>query len=198
VDPNTGVFSFRDINKDGILNSQDILPVGNTDVRYYGGVSNSLQYRHWLLDIFVEFRGQNGYSPLTQLYNNNPPGGPGYGFLNNQPLFVRAHWRSIGDESMLQRLTATSSSDAYKAIDNYLVSGATVTDASFIRLKNISLNYRLPDRLLGKWHLFDARIYLQGQNLLTFTHYPFGDPETQSISVLPPLKTVVAGIRLNF
>lgn len=198
VDPNTGLFSFRDVNKDGILNSQDILSVGDKDVRYYGGISNSLQYRHWLLDIFVEFRVQNGNNPLTQLYGNNPPGGLGYGFLNNQPLFVRTHWRSAGDESVLQRLTATSSSDAYKAIDNYLASGAKATDASFVRVKNISLNYRLPDRLLGKWHLFDARIYLQGQNLLTLTHYPFGDPETQNISVLPPLKTVVAGVRLNF
>jgi hypothetical protein len=76
----------------------------------------------------------------------------------------------------------------------YNQSTASITDASFIRLKNIALSYDLP------LHLNDTqcRLMIQGQNLLTFTKYKDGDPEFISSGFLPPLKVITAGIQLTF
>ena len=76
----------------------------------------------------------------------------------------------------------------------YNESTASVTDASYIRLKNISLSYDLP---LGLKET-QCRVMVQGQNLLTFTKYIDGDPEFTSYGFLPPLKVVTMGIQLTF
>jgi hypothetical protein len=72
-----------------------------------------------------------------------------------------------------------------------------VGDASFIRLKNVSLAYNAPSTWIKQLKMQTLQVYLRGQNLLTITHYRGMDPETQGIS-LPPLKMLIAGIRTTF
>ena len=76
-------------------------------------------------------------------------------------------------------------------------SDAALVDASFIRLKNLALCYQLPKVLIRRAHLKTARIYIQGQNLLTFSPYLNLDPESQNISALPPLKMVSLGLQIT-
>jgi hypothetical protein len=71
-----------------------------------------------------------------------------------------------------------------------------VQTASFLRLKTVSLSYRLPQPLLQRLQIEDLQVYLQGQNLATFTHFDGLDPETGSSS-LPPLRMLVAGIQFK-
>jgi hypothetical protein len=85
---------------------------------------------------------------------------------------------------------------AYSAYSRWAVSDANFVDASFIRLKNVSLSYSLPDALMKKWHLQKIRFYVQGQNLFTITGYKGYDPETKGVS-LPPLRVLTAGIQLT-
>ena len=73
-------------------------------------------------------------------------------------------------------------------------SSAAVSDASFIRLRNVSLNYQLPDLKNG----LDMNVYLQGQNLLTFTNYTGPDPEQPSNTRLPQLRQITLGLKLGF
>jgi hypothetical protein len=80
-------------------------------------------------------------------------------------------------------------------ISNFRNSTAAISDASFIRLKNIQINYRIP--LNGKL-IRDASIYAQGQNLLTWADYIGLDPEFSVSGFLPPLKTISLGLQLNF
>jgi hypothetical protein len=68
-----------------------------------------------------------------------------------------------------------------------------IVDGSFIRLKTASLSYNVTTPLLKK-----LRIYVQGQNLLTFTDYVGFDPENASPGVVPPLRTFAAGIQVTF
>ena len=95
----------------------------------------------------------------------------------------------------VQEYTAGANADAWNAQDYYTQSDAIVTDASYIRLKSLSITYTLPtiwrEALSGK-------IYLQGQNLLTLTRYNGVDPETQSIYYLPPLRQITLGLQLGF
>jgi hypothetical protein len=71
-----------------------------------------------------------------------------------------------------------------------------VEDASFIRLKTLSLSYSLPGSLLEKARIQEASVYLQGQNLFTITDYVNLDPETGSN--LPPLRMMSVGVKLKF
>ncbi|MNE67489.1 TonB dependent receptor [compost metagenome] len=77
-----------------------------------------------------------------------------------------------------------------------------IEDGSYIRIKNITLGYTLPQSLTQKIKLQKARIYLSGQNLFTFTNYSGFDPEVSSngidFNVYPVTKTISAGINLNF
>jgi hypothetical protein len=70
-------------------------------------------------------------------------------------------------------------------------------DASYARLKTLSISYAISSNLMQKVHFKSCRVYLTGQNLLTLTHYKVGDPETQNYLRLAPLKTLVAGIQIT-
>lgn len=197
VDPQSGLFRFRDLNGDGQLDDRDKAPGGNTDLKAYAGWNNEFSYKGWQLSVFVEARQQNGYDALLQLYRQNPPGMQSYGLLDNAPVEVLHRWQRPGDRQPLQRFTSLTSSAAAVALNDYINSDAQLRDASFIRVKTVALSYSLPPALLSKWHLQSCRLYLQGQNLLTFTHYSVTDPETQDPYALPPLRTLAAGIQLN-
>ena len=69
-------------------------------------------------------------------------------------------------------------------------------DASFIRLKNVSLSYQFPSALTDKIKLKNLRIYLQGQNLLTITDFNGLDPETQ-FPTLPPIRMFTGGLQIT-
>ncbi len=77
-------------------------------------------------------------------------------------------------------------------------SDAAMVDASFIRLKNISLTYNISKDFIHKAKLKEASIFLQAQNLLTFTSYQGLDPESQSVNSLPPLKMMTIGLQFTF
>jgi TonB-dependent starch-binding outer membrane protein SusC len=65
-------------------------------------------------------------------------------------------------------------------------------------LKNVNAAYTLPGSFCGKLGIRTARVYLQGQNLFTMTSYVGADPENQNIYILPPLRTLTAGIEVKF
>jgi hypothetical protein len=89
--------------------------------------------------------------------------------------------------------------DALSAANLYLLTSTAVyADASYLRLKNVSLSWDLPQTWIQKAHIDRCRLYLQGQNLLTWTKYNGADPENQNLAALPPLRTFTAGIQFTF
>jgi hypothetical protein len=111
----------------------------------------------------------------------------------NQPVLVLNRWQHPGDISELQKFTTSSVGST--RIGN---SDGIYTDASFIRLKNVSLSYQLRSSLLNKLKISSCRLYMNAQNLFVITCYKGADPETQKFYVLPPMKVLVGGIQLNF
>jgi TonB-dependent starch-binding outer membrane protein SusC len=198
VNPATGLFQLRLVDGNPFPDYRDILVGGNTDVHYYGGCSQTFRYKNWQLDLFVEFRVQGGVNPYVVLYEQNPPGFAAPSMLGNAPVEWLHRWQRPGDHTSLEKATENPGSDASVAIYDYVASDARVTDASFVRLKSMRLSYQLPERQLSRQGLRECRLYLEGQNLLTFTHFPVTDPETQDPTVLPPMKTIVAGVRVVF
>jgi TonB-linked SusC/RagA family outer membrane protein len=193
VNPQTGLYEF--LNRAGQLTSTPSAPNDNTIIKdlnpaFYGGFTNSFQYKGFDLSIFLQFVKQTG---RNYLYSSPaPPGFNGY----NQPLTLLARWQKPGDLSEIQRFTTGGAGAT--AFVNFKASDGVYTDASYIRAKNISLSYSLPEKLLNKWKIQSLKLYVQGQNLFTITKYKGGDPEIQNtFTGLPPLKIITAGIQLS-
>ncbi len=116
------------------------------------------------------------------------------GSMNNQPVEVLNVWSEDNPNGVYMPYTTGANSEKSKLLEYYKISTAAISDASYIRLKNIQLSYQLP----VKRYLKNIQFYLQGQNIWTITNYFGLDPEFVSTGFLPPLKTWSFGVQLNF
>lgn len=193
VDPASGIYTFEDIDKDGqITFPNDYSFLGDTDPKIFGGLQNSFRYKNFELSCFFDYRKQVGKNYLAIIGGNHP------GLPINQPLVALRRWQDSGDIAEIQKYTSRLGGLTGIAASNLSQSDGIISDASFIRLKNVSISYSLPQSWLKSLSVASTSIYLQAQNLAIITNYKGSDPETQDIYVLPPLKTFVAGIKLNF
>lgn len=191
VNDTTGVFQFLDVDKDGALTTADNFVLGSRDPKFYGGLQNSFTYKGWQLDLFVEFRKQVGQNYLYTIYSKIP------GTINNNmPVSLENRWRNPGDHAEFQKVTQSAGAAA-TAAQYFIGSSGAYSDASFIRLKNVSLSYSLSPRLLKPARLQAVRVYLHMQNLLTITSYPGTDPEVKELLSLPLLRTMTGGIQIT-
>ncbi len=194
VDPQAGVYQFQDIDKDGSSTPTypgDLSSNKKIAQDFYGGFSNTLQYKGWRLNVFFQFVKQTGYN---YLYSFGAPGK-----RSNQPVVVLNRWQKEGNNSSIQKFTQSAASQANIAYDNnrYFGDGA-IGDASFARLKNLAISYQFQEsKWKSKLGLNNLSIYVEVQNLFTFTNYSGLDPETQSFS-LPPLRVFATGIQITF
>lgn len=191
LDPQTGLYTFDDINRNGQIDfdAGDYVYNGSTDPIFYGGLQNTVKYKNFVIDFLFEFKKQSGVNNI----NNSSIL---IGSLTNMPKQVLNRWQKPGDISGYQKFSQDFVSDAYLTTYYYSLSSAVLADASYIRLKNINISFRLDTKILKKIKIGSLKIYLQAQNLLTLTKYPGSDPENQSFVALPPMKTIVAGIKL--
>ncbi|WP_338075369.1 SusC/RagA family TonB-linked outer membrane protein [Chitinophaga oryziterrae] len=194
IDPTTKAYTFQDFDKDGqITLSNDTRPV-NVSQKFFGGLNNSFSYKGLQLDVFFQYVKQNGFNLL----------GVAPGRFNavgsNQQAYLLDEVNK-GAASSVQQFTSRGSSVAGQAYTVFTNSDAVVGDASFIRLKNVSLSWTLPEKYQHALKLQNARVYLQAQNLLTITNFNGLDPEIPfrgaSQLVLPPLKMITLGIQIS-
>lgn len=166
----------------------DRQPVGYSAPKFYGGISNSLSYKNFELSFFFQFTKQDG-----NFVQSATPG-----TFVNQNIYFLNRWRNPGDVNLLPRASTTST-----VYSSFGISNAIWGDASFARLRNLSVSYALPQSVLTKLHLAQCRFYIQGQNLATWTKNKYvSDPETisntnQSSVVMPPLRVITAGINVS-
>ena len=191
VNPETGLYQIADRNNDGQYSGPaDYIGLKQNTQSLFGGISNSIRYRGFQLELFFQFVKQNGFSYRQSFAYP--------GSLSNQPDVVMNRWQQAGDASGIQRFSATDPAGEVGLAYYYqLASDHNILDATFIRLKNASLSWRLPSSLLSKATVKDVRIFLQGQNLFTITDYVGLDPETQTSLALPPLRIVSVGFHLT-
>ena len=162
-----------------------------------GGAGFTLKYKDWSLTTFFYDRlGQKIINTarmnLENMYNSN-----------NQSTAVLNRWRSEGDAAHTSIPRAL-----YGMGYNYLGSDRFVEDASFIRLKTLSLNYSLPKKSLEKLGINRLQVFVTGYDLFTWTKYSGQDPEVslpsratslaQDNATSPVTKRAAVGINLNF
>ncbi|MGV8815353.1 MAG: SusC/RagA family TonB-linked outer membrane protein [Gelidibacter sp.] len=186
VNSETGIYQFEDYNKDGVIsNLGDRQRVEDLAPKFYGGFGNTLRYGNFTLDVFLQFKKQKAFNELA--FRSTP------GNRGNSSIILLDRWQEPGDTNPIQKATSgLAMGEDIGALQKE--SNAAVTDASFIRLRNVMLNYNVPTA----YNSLDMNVYLQGQNLLTFTNYKGPDPEQPSNTSLPPLRQITLGLQLKF
>ncbi|ALU26591.1 SusC/RagA family TonB-linked outer membrane protein [Myroides odoratimimus] len=187
IDSQTGLYKFTDYNKDGkITASEDKQYVVELGTTYFGGLQNTLSYKNLSLDFLFQFVKQRNYNYLNS-YST-------IGFLKNIPIELLDLWSPENPNAQYTYPTAGSNKEL-NSLSTYIgQSDRAISDASYIRLKNVSFSYRLK---LPKARIESLVLYIQGQNLWTYTNYFGLDPESLQ-NRLPPLKTYAFGMQLTF
>lgn len=195
IDPQTGLYQVEDRNNDGKYNSADRIVAGSPDVTCFGGIENIVRWKQWELAVQIEGRVQKGIRYQLAILNGNAPGSLQSGVYSNQLAGIASRWRKSGDNGVYQILS--SGNEALDAISRYASSDGILTDASFARIKTLTLSYEWRVRR-HKMNIAGMKMTLQAQNLFTLTPYRDGDPEIQSAVTMPPLRTIVAGLQVKF
>jgi TonB-linked SusC/RagA family outer membrane protein len=199
VNPITGLAEFAS-SQGGETTTPNSATDMNTYItaqpQFYGGFQNSFSYKVFQLDLLFQFVKQQR---IVNLFNGIP-GTYSVNNVLNQPTEVLARWQQPGDVTNIERFSENGS--LLNSYVDELNSDLSYGDASFVRLKNVSLSVTLPEAFIKKTGLHQARIFIQGQNLLTFTKYKGLDPETPfsqgAQAGLPPLRIFTGGIQATF
>jgi len=207
VDPANGdaLYFLNTENADGSLNRNTTtdaneaqrIVAGNPFPELVGGLTNTVRYKDF--DFTFTFQGEWGAS----IYNN---GGRfqsvNADFYDNQSIDQLDRWQQPGDITNIPQARLFGGNGSAQ-------STRFLADADFIRLRNITLGYSLPNSVMEKMGLSKIRVYATAINLLTITDYPFEDPEArsdvngqnnpgQTFYSAPPAKTITLGININF
>ncbi|MGM9511731.1 SusC/RagA family TonB-linked outer membrane protein [Larkinella sp. GY13] len=190
-----GDFIPVDQNGDKVLDDNDRVWYGSPFPDYFGGINNTLTYKALSLNVFANFQHGN-------LLWNQPR-------LNSE-TFEGNVWRETYDNRWLPSAPGVQTTVPVPRNNNpILPSTRFLEDASFLRVRTITLAYELPKPLLTKAKLSRVRIYASGNNLLTFTKYSGWDPEVNSfgsnvttngidIGAYPIAKSIILGLNLSF
>ncbi len=188
---------YVDVTPDGVIDDKDRTILGNALPKFTWGMNNNVSYGPFNLSIFI----QGSYG--NKMAN-----------LNSLPMEDFRGTQNVSAEAGLNRWTPENPSNRYpralanRTIDVGTFSSTVIEDASYARLKNITLSYNLPVSLLQKIGTKSVRVYLSGTNLVTLTKYTGYDPEGSSFGTLtaypgvdqgryPLTKTYVVGLNIG-
>lgn len=163
---------FVDINGDGRITPADQTSLGSPLPKFYGGVTFDATYKAFDFSLFLY--GVSG----NKIFNYQERTLESFGSSTG----------SVGIENISQKYynnawTPTNSSERYARVDanefntNTRPSDVYIEDGSYLRLRNLSLGYTIPESLLSKYNITKVRLYITGQNLFTITKYTGLDPE---------------------
>ncbi|WP_340106334.1 SusC/RagA family TonB-linked outer membrane protein [Rhodohalobacter sp. 8-1] len=200
VDPDTGEPIFTDVDGDGTFNPNvDRKIVGDANPDFFGGITNKVNYKAFDFSIFFQYSYGNEQLNWNRFFQEHG-GTRNTGYLSSQ----LDRWQQPGDQTMVPQMKSSNYAGNLRP-------SRFVEDGSYMRLKNATLGYTVPVDILNKLGagISRARIYLSGQNLLTFTNYTGLDPEVTATATspltrgiefytMPQARTVMGGINISF
>lgn len=193
LNPQTGLYVEEDRNGNGSIELEDRVLSKFLGQTLYGGLNNTITYGQFNLDFLFSFTKQYGKTLLANLLRQ-----PGAGFSNgtgpvNLPVNFLDRWQKPGDRAEFLKYSTISGTNVFlAAIDGE----QSISDNSFIRLKNISLSYNMSGKWLSKLDIKGLQINFSAQNVWTFTNFDGFDPESDRFG-LPPLRTFSFGFNLT-
>jgi TonB-linked SusC/RagA family outer membrane protein len=186
---------YIDVNGDGkITQADDRTLIGNAQPKFQGGITNTLSYLNFDLSVFLQ--GTYG----NKLFNQN-----------RQQLELLTGQQNASTAAYERWTPTNPTNDVQRAFEDPAPVNTSryVENASFLRLKNITLGYNLPKSIASKIHSSQIKVYVSAANLATWTQYTGFDPEVSrneqstlgqgiDYSIYPSSKSFLAGLSISF
>lgn len=168
--PQPGDIKFVDQNGDGVINSSDRTNIGSPHPDYYFGLSGNFSWKNF--DLALSLQGAGGH----QILRDYAYWTEGMTRINNHSTKLLDAWTPQNTDTNIPRVV----NGAADANNNNRMSDRWISDADYLRLQRVTLGYELPLDQMNLGQVRRARIYVQAENLFTFTGYPGYDPEVSA------------------
>ena len=197
-----GSIKFIDQNGDGTINEEDRIVIGNSQAKHIGGLTNSIKVGNFDAQVLLQW--SYGFDVLN---------------ANRSVFTVPTARRNSGFPELINAWSPTNTDTNISTVRYQSVFGAPpsgnliddryVEDGSFLRLNTVSLGYTFSENLVKSLHLKKLRLFLQGQNLYTWTSYKGYNPDVSTgrlgalapnldWSAYPQSVTILAGVNISF
>ncbi len=198
VDPGTGNAIYDDKDNDGEISDKDGTIIGDAQPDFFGGMTNTFSFGGFDLAIFLQY----SYGNEMINFGNTTLLNSGEEINNNQSREALKRWKTEGDIASIPKYE-------FGNTFNNRFSSRFVEDASYLRVKNVTLGYSFSEQIVSRLRLNNLRIYASGTNIFTLTNYSGADPEVNSIDgsttaqgldlyTFPQVRTILVGLNLGF
>ncbi|MFU8860468.1 MAG: SusC/RagA family TonB-linked outer membrane protein [Cyclonatronaceae bacterium] len=196
IQPNAvpGDMIFIDVNDDGQITAEDRVQIGNPYPDFTTGFNMDLNWKNWDFNMFwYGSFGNDIFTGGTRRHDLNMP---------NWKADVLNRWTEENPSTTHPRVTIMDPNGNFTRPSDFFVE-----DGSYVRLRNVSLGYTLPTRIVQRAGAARVRVYGSAQNLLTFTGYSGHDPEIGSgwaldvgidRNIYPQARTFTMGVNIDF
>jgi TonB-dependent starch-binding outer membrane protein SusC len=171
VNPETGDLDYKDLNGNGIFDTGDRTVIGDPNPDFIFGFTNDVTYRRWDLNLF--FQGSVG----NDIYNATRIDLEGMFDSKNQSTAVLNRWTPDNPYTDMPRAIGGGNTNNVRNSTRFIENG------SYVRLKTITLSYKILDHNPNFKAIQQLSVYCTGENLLTFTGYSGYDPEVSAYGV---------------
>jgi TonB-linked SusC/RagA family outer membrane protein len=190
-----GDIKFRDLNGDGVVNGQDRTFMGNPNPDFTYGLNNTLSFKGFDLNIFLQGSQGNDVYNLNRYYLEG-----GLAAATNAGTIALDRWTGPNTSNYVPRAVYNDPNQNIRVSSHYVENG------SYLRMKLLTLGYNIPAALLKNLHTQRARVYVSAQNLFTITKYTGFDPELGNQGgsfgidrgIYPQSRVFLAGINVGF
>ncbi|MDE6779633.1 MAG: SusC/RagA family TonB-linked outer membrane protein, partial [Alistipes sp.] len=166
-----GCVKYKDIDGDGRITPADRTKIGNGTPDFFGGITNTFSYKGFDLSFMFQFNYGNDVYNATRLYSNTT---------------MEKNYNMMAE--VADRWTVSNASNSVPKYDGYIKNelySRFIEDGSFLRLKNLTLGYTLPQKWTRKFYVNKLRVYFSAQNLFVVTGYSGYDPEVSVAASSP-------------
>lgn len=183
--PGMGDILFKDVNGDGVINTDDRTVVGNTNPNDLLGLTLTAGWKG--IDLSVRLDGSFGFQGYINEYYYNTNVSKGHQLSKYVTDNV---WKEGKTSAMYPKLT-------YSSAINTITNTTWMQNRDYLKIRNIELGYTLPKSLTRKIYTERVRLYGTLENFFTFTSWKGIDPETDNL-VYPTMRQAVIGVNVEF
>ncbi len=158
-----GDVHYDDVNHDGIIDQADRQLIGSATPSFFGSFFTRLEYKQWALDAtFTYSQGNDAYNAVRRITESGSD-------FSNQATSVNRRWLMEGQQTDMPRVRWND------RVGNNAFSSRFIEDASYLKLRDVTLSYTWQQPLWG--FIQGGTAFVTGQNLLCFSSYLGADPE---------------------
>ncbi|MCW3806654.1 SusC/RagA family TonB-linked outer membrane protein [Plebeiibacterium marinum] len=165
-----GSIMFKDQNGDGTINEQDRVIIGDPHPDHFGGLTNDFQWKNFDCQVFFQWSVGHDILNANRIEFEQPQARTNSGLVGLANLWTPNNTNT--DVNTIRYQTVYGKAPKGNNVDDRYIE-----DGTYLKLKTVSLGYTLPETLLTKLGLKKCRVYVSGQNLVTWTNYSGYDPD---------------------